>query len=99
MINRVNICSDGYIDCYDLDNCKVRELSGDITLIHQILKNVDTCINYSPSSIEPNLRFTRNPKFYFVISNTEINIEIPYKHVIRLSEFINNTNAISNSVN
>ena len=46
MIDRVNICSDGYIDCYDLDNCKVRELSGDITLIHQILKNVDTCINY-----------------------------------------------------
>ena len=63
MINRVNICSDGYIDCYDLDNCKVRELSGDITLIHQILKNVDTCI-------KPNLIFTRNTKFYFVISNT-----------------------------
>ena len=97
MIDRVNICSDGYIDCYDLD-CKVRELSGDITLIHQILKNVDTCINYSPSSIEPNFRFTRNPKFYFIVSNTEINIEIPYKHVIRLSKFINNVDVILDSV-
>ena len=65
MIDRVNICSDGYIDCYDLDNCKVRELSGDITLIHQILKNVDTCINYSPSSIEPNFRFTSNTWDYW----------------------------------
>ena len=98
MIDRVNICSDGYIDCHDLDNSKVRELSGDITLIHQILKNVDTCINYSPSIIEPNFRFTRNPKFYFIVSNTEINIEIPYKHVIRLSKFINNVDVISDSV-
>ena len=99
MIDRVNICSDGYIDCYDLDNCKVRELSGDITLIHQILKNVDTCIDYSPSSIEPNFRFTRNPKFYFIVSNTDKCVEIPYKHIIQLSKYINDSNIILNGIN
>lgn len=89
MIAIVNINSDGTVDSYDRDSCKVSSASGDWSIIPHIV----AWRNARYPSRLPNECQCLCAKFYFcVIDGTNCErLEIPFKHLTKISEQISNT--------
>lgn len=85
MVKCVYLNSDGTIDTYDTDDCKLPHLSGDFTLIHDIIEYAKC---KTPSKLPDDCRFIGNPMFYLKISNTNDFLPITLNHLEKLSKFI-----------
>lgn len=84
MVKYIYINSDGTVDCFNDDDCKVPELSGDLTKLHKIKKLIE----------EPNQRLLPetyriiNPVVYFKIANTDNILEMRITHLFKIAQYI-----------
>lgn len=93
MLKTVYINSDGTIDSYDEDNCKISFFSGELPIVHTILSCYNQCKNGSPSKLDNKQRTSQNIDFIFRISNTANDVKIPESHISKISNYIiNNIN-------
>lgn len=85
MINTICINTDGTVDCYDSDGCKVPHLCGDLRILHYIYKNY-TAIHPGSEVLDED----RCERADFYIRNPlgNNNMKIDPIHVSRLLRYI-----------
>lgn len=84
MIKVVYINSDGSVDAFDYDDCKIPHLSGDLTILHTV-GEFWNC--KSPTSIPEECRMI-NAKVYFKKANGDDIVEITKIHLDKLLKYI-----------
>lgn len=88
MVNVIYINSDGTVDAYDKDDCKVPSLSGDYTILHTI---VEYALEKCPSNLPDECRII-NVEYYFRISNTHNVLPLTLKHIRSMCNYIKKEN-------
>lgn len=89
MIDKVFVNTDGSVDVYDYEGCKVPHLCGDLTILHYIYKNFTA--DHPAQTVLDEDRCER-AKFY-IHSNVENTIiALPPSHLARMLKYINNPN-------
>ena len=77
--NYVNISSDGYVTAYTKDGVRIPELSGDLTMLHSIMR-----INALPSAEKnklPSIMRLRGTMYNFIREDIQDIIPIPNTHI------------------
>lgn len=82
----IRITSDGHVNTYDSHGTKIDELSGDLTLLHSLVK-INRMSSDKKSKLPKELR-VRSARFYFVREDIGDLIDIPTEHVIKFIRYI-----------
>lgn len=83
----VNISTDGTVTAFDKHGVRIKELSGDLSILHRIIK-----INQMSAKDKgklPNHMKLYNSKFYIIKEATGESLEVPVQHIIRFIESVN----------
>lgn len=85
MISTIKINTDGTIDCYDLEGCKVPHMCGDWSLLHNIYKNYTAAY---PSKEVPDECRCENADIYIQNGLSGQSIQIRITHLSKMLKFI-----------
>lgn len=80
----LSINTDGTVDAYDHNGCKISHFCGFWDILHEISKSIN---HPKPSEMEPHLRFT-NPVIYLNNNKTGEKVEIDSIHFNKMLEWI-----------
>lgn len=84
--NYANISSDGYITVFTKDGVRINELSGNLTMLHAIIR-ITKLPSREKNKLPSEMRL-RGTVYNFIREDTQDIIPIPTSHIIALSKYI-----------
>jgi hypothetical protein len=82
----VNITTEGTVTTFDRHGVRIKDLSGNLTILHKIIKIV-TMSSKDRAKLPSTLKIY-NPTFFIVKETTGENINVPIQHLIAFAEYI-----------
>ena len=82
----VEISSDGNVTTFDAHGTRIKELSGDLPILHKIVE-INRLVGKEKSKLPSHMRLM-NSQFFIMRDDTKEGIMIPIQHIIKLLQHI-----------
>ena len=86
----VYIYSNGDLSCFDANGVRIKELTGDLTMLHTILK-INKMVSRDKAKLPSKMRL-RSTTFNFVREDTSDIIPIPIQHITAFADNVKEGN-------
>lgn len=82
----VEISSDGNVTTFDAHGTRIKELSGDLPILHRIVE-INRLTSRDKSKLPHHMRLM-NSTFFIMRDDTKEGIMIPIQHILKLLQYI-----------